>query len=139
MESLNKRGTLSTHVNYWVGNNKIRLNNVTTSSFPTFAEFNTFYGAQATASRAVAFRPGDFIRFANHSKVYQITENTAYTSNDYFGDVQFYPALQQDVPAGTQVTVYDVPFEVFNTTDIQEYSFGVADKNKIILQVQEAL
>jgi hypothetical protein len=137
MEALNKKGGLTTHTNYFSGNNKIRLN--ADASFPTWTEFNTFYGAQASAQRAVGFRPGDFIRFANHSKVYQITENTAYSGVNFFSDVQFFPALQSDVPIGTAVTVYDVPFEVFNTNDTQEYSYGVGDRNKIILEVQEAL
>jgi len=137
MDALNKKGGLTAHTNYFVGNNKLRLN--ADASFPTITEFNTYWGSQATAQRAVAFRPGDFIRFANHSKVYQITENTAYTATNYFGDVQFYPALQRDVPIGTAVTVYDVPFEVFNSNDTQEYSYSVGDRNKIILEVQEAL
>jgi hypothetical protein len=82
---------------------------------------------------------GDFIRFANHSKVYQILENVNNSSSTTFTNLEIFPPLFAAVPNGTQVFVHQVPFEVYNVSDSQEYKYSIGDDNSIILDLQEAL
>ena len=91
----------------------------------------------AGGNPANAFRAGDFIRFNNHSKVYQIVENAALSSN--IATLNIYPGLYVSVPGTTFVTINNVPFQVFNTNDTQEYSYATGRDNNIVLELQEAL
>lgn len=84
-----------------------------------------------------AFRAGDFIKFANHSKVYQIVETAALSGTT--ATINFYPGLIVSIPSGiTDVVINNVPFQVFNTNDTQEYSYATGRENNIILELQEA-
>lgn len=84
-----------------------------------------------------AFRAGDFIKFSNHSKVYQLTENATLSGSS--ATLNFYPGLIVPLTGGvTNITYHDVPFQVFNTNDTQEYSYATGMSNNIILELQEA-
>jgi len=63
---------------------------------------------------------GDFVKFASHTKVYQITADRSGN-----GAVSIYPALQASVPSGNAITYNSVPFTVRLSDDIQEFSVGV--------------
>jgi len=82
---------------------------------------------------------GDFIRFDNHSKVYQIIEDVAASSTSRTSAFSIYPNLYTNVPSGTPTYIYRVPFEVFNQNDSQEYMYSTGDNNSISLDLHEAL
>lgn len=90
----------------------------------------------AGGNPANAFRAGDFIKFSNHSKVYQIVENATLSGSS--ATLNIYPALILAVPVSTGITINNVPFQVFNTNDTQEYSFATGRDNNIVLELQEA-
>lgn len=83
-----------------------------------------------------ALRAGDFVKFGGHSKVYQIVENA--TQSGGYITINIYPALIVAVGSGETATLNNVPFEVFNSNDSQEYNYGISENN-IILELQEAL
>jgi hypothetical protein len=68
---------------------------------------------------------GDFIRFANHSKVYQLTADV---NSNVSGQLTLpiYPQLRADVPLGTAAVVRDVPFTVRLVRDAQEFESAVS-------------
>ena len=69
-------------------------------------------------------KAGDFIKFANHSKVYMVVADQSDIST---GTLTIEPPLTTAVSSST--IVYDnVPFTVYLTNDIQE--FGVVGNDK---------
>jgi hypothetical protein len=107
-----------------VGSTRLTLNTLSSSVF-------TANGANAT----VALRAGDFIKFAGHSKVYQIVETAAVVSSQAVIDI--YPPLIFNVST-EQAVINNVPFQVFNTNASQEFQYEVNGNNSIILELQEA-
>ncbi len=73
-----------------------------------------------------AFKSGDFIKFASHSKVYMIVADVQASSNA--STVTIEPPLLQTVADDSIVTYDNVPFTVHLTNDIQE--FGVVGTTK---------
>lgn len=80
---------------------------------------------------------GDFIRFSNHNKVYQLTEDVVLNSTGG-GTLNFFPNLIFPVSSGEEILYYDVPFRVYSKNETQEYGFGIGNANDITLQVKEA-
>ncbi len=68
---------------------------------------------------------GDFVRFANHSKVYQVTADV---NSNVSGQLtlSIFPQLRADIPLGTQAIVKDVPFTVRLIRDAQEFDSAVS-------------
>lgn len=64
---------------------------------------------------------GDFIRFSNHSKIYQVRDDVD-SSASGLGTLTVYPALIEDVTADTNVIVNDVDFTLSLTNDVQQFS-----------------
>lgn len=62
---------------------------------------------------------GDFFKFANHTKVYQVSTNLTGA-----GTLEFYPPLQSAVPSTTAIGYNDVAFTVRLAADVQEFSVG---------------
>ncbi|GLQ31667.1 hypothetical protein [Litoribrevibacter albus] len=78
------------------------------------------------------FKAGDLIRFANHSKVYQITESVT-SSASGTATVKLHTALHvSDITTGTIVIIDAVPFTVQLQRDTQEFSL----KPGLITRVQ---
>ena len=73
-----------------------------------------------------AFKSGDFIKFASHSKVYMIVADVQASSGA--STVTIEPPLLQTVADDSIVTYDNVPFTVHLTNDIQE--FGVVGTTK---------
>jgi hypothetical protein len=92
--------------------------------------------AAAGGDTSKAFRAGDFIKFASHSKVYQIVENAAMAGSST--TLNIYPALIYPIGTSEAITINNVPFQVFNLNDTQEYSYSTGRSNNIILELQEA-
>ena len=66
-----------------------------------------------------AFKAGDFIKFASHSKVYMIVEDVQASSNA--STVTIEPPLITALADDSVVTYDNVPFTVHLTNDIQEF------------------
>ena len=63
---------------------------------------------------------GDFIRFSNHSKVYQVSEDVD-SSASGAGTILIYPALIETVEADTDILVNNVDFTLALDNDLQEF------------------
>ena len=72
-----------------------------------------------------AFKAGDFIKFASHSKVYMIVADVQASSNA--STVTIEPPLISTVANNSIVTYDNVPFTVHLTNDIQEFGVSGAD------------
>jgi hypothetical protein len=72
-----------------------------------------------------AFKAGDFIKFASHSKVYMIVADVQASSNA--STVTIEPPLISTVANDSIVTYDNVPFTVHLTNDIQEFGVSGAD------------
>ena len=95
--------------------------------------------AQDTTKR---FRTGDFIKFANHTKVYMVVADVTSSSNS--ATVTIEPPLVSNLADNETVTYDNVPFTVYLTNDVQE--FGTVGANasgdllyQFELDVEEAL
>jgi len=68
---------------------------------------------------------GDFIKFANHSKIYKLVNGIHITClDDGFGTITFedakiYPAAVVNIPANTNITFYKPSFRVSLINDVQ--------------------
>ena len=91
---------------------------------------------------AGALKTGDFIKFANHSKVYMVVADVTPSSNS--ATVTIEPPLVSSLADNEAVTYDNVPFTVYLTNDVQE--FGTVGANasgdllyQFELDVEEAL
>ena len=89
-----------------------------------------------------AFKAGDFIKFASHTKVYMIVADVQASSNA--STVTIEPPLIETVANDSVVTYDNVPFTVHLVNDIQEFGTVGADKDgavlyKFELDVEETL
>lgn len=100
--------------------------------------YNSALFGSAGLDPARAMLAGDFVRFGNHNKCYQLTENVTFNTTGG-GVIKIFPNLIDPVPINTAVTYHTVPFHVFSKNDQQEYQFGIGNENNIVLQLQEAV
>ena len=74
---------------------------------------------------------GDFIKFANHSKIYKMVNGIHITClDDNFGTItvenaQIYPAAVVNIPANTSITLFKPSFTVSLMNDVQSVPTGV--------------
>ena len=78
---------------------------------------------------------GDYIKFANHDKVYMVVADNSDIST---GSLTIEPPLRTAV-SGADITYDDVPFTVSLTNDIQEYNIGTTNLYAYELDVVEVL
>jgi hypothetical protein len=104
-------------------------------SFDTAYNSSLFTGS---LSASKGLRAGDFIKFSNHDKVYQITDDVTFSASGG-GTINFFPNLTDAVTTSHTITYRSVPFTVFNKNDTQEYEYAIGGDNQITLQLQEAL
>jgi hypothetical protein len=82
-----------------------------------------------------AFKAGDFIKFASHTKVYMIVADVQASSNA--STVTIEPPLIATVANDSVVTYDNVPFTVYLTSDIQEFGVsGVSNDGKLYYEYQ---
>ena len=82
-----------------------------------------------------AFKAGDFIKFASHTKVYMVVADVQASSNA--STVTIEPPLIATVADDSVVTYDNVPFTVYLTNDIQEFGVsGVSNDGKIYYEYQ---
>jgi hypothetical protein len=97
---------------------------------------SNFTNAGTTATGAL--KAGDFVKFTNHNKVYQLTADVTIDSSGT-GNLALFPGLYSAVTTTTNLTYWDVPFTVFNSENTQEYQMTVGDVTGITLKLHEAL
>lgn len=100
-------------------------------------DFDTITSANLSDATQ-AFRAGDFIKFTNHNKTYQITDDVTINGSGG-GTINIFPGLYTAITTSHDVTYWDVPFTVFNTETTQEYSLTIGDEAAISLKLHEAL
>ena len=82
-----------------------------------------------------AFKAGDFIKFASHSKVYMVVADVQASSNA--STVTIEPPLIATVADDSVVTYDNVPFTVYLTSDIQEFGVsGVSNDGALYYEYQ---
>ena len=97
---------------------------------------SNFTAAGTTATGAL--RAGDFVKFTNHNKVYQLTADVTIDASGN-GTLALFPGLYSAVTTTADLTYWDVPFTVFNSENTQEYQMTVGDVTGITLKLHEAL
>jgi hypothetical protein len=95
-----------------------------------------FVSAGTTATGAL--KAGDFVKFSNHNKMYQLTEDATIDSSGNL-TLSIWPGLYSAITTTTDAVYWDVAFTVFNTEQVQEYEFGIGDQASISLKLHEAL
>jgi hypothetical protein len=79
-------------------------------------------------------KAGDFIKFANHSKVYMLTADRSGN-----GSVAIQPQLVAAVGSGVAVTYNSVPFTVRLNNDLQQYRLSGYERYTYEVDMVEAL
>ena len=103
--------------------------------------FDTLRPSDFTSAGTTAtgcFLAGDFVKFTNHNKVYQLTDDATCDANGY-ATLAIFPALYEALTTSHDLWYWDVPFTVFNTEQSQEYSLDSGDSTVIQLKLMEAL
>ena len=92
----------------------------------------------AGADLNVGFRAGDFVKFSNHNKVYQITDDVVWNATGG-GTMNIFPNLVDAVTTSDTIVYDDVPFLMFSTADTQEYQYSIGGDNQVSITLQEAV
>lgn len=95
-----------------------------------------------TADTSGSLKAGDFLKFANHNKVYMVVADVTPSSNA--ATVTIEPPLISSLADDEGVTYDSVPFTVYLTNDIQEFGAVGSDNSgnllyEFELDVEEAL
>ena len=69
-------------------------------------------------------KKGDFIKFSDHSKVYQLTSDTNLDGSSV-DTISIFPGLLQTLTSGATVTYNNVPFQVTNLNDNLEIEMDI--------------
>jgi hypothetical protein len=97
---------------------------------------SNFTSAGTTATGAL--KAGDFVKFSNHDKVYQLTDDMTVDGSGN-GTLQIFPGLYTAQSTSEDALYYDVAFTVFNTEQAQEYQLTVGDQATMTLKLHEAI
>ena len=82
------------------------------------------------------FAAGDYIKFGNHSKVYQVTQSST-TDGSGNGTMVIGGALVADVPSSTAIIRNAVPFTCILDNEAQEYEMGAGGISSLSLDMRE--
>jgi hypothetical protein len=88
------------------------------------------------ASKNEVLRAGDFIKFANHDKVYMVAENVN-TNSSLEATITITPGLVTTVPNGTLLTTTAVPFTVCLEEFEQDYNVTFGGISTMGLKMRE--
>ena len=91
-----------------------------------------------TANTVVIFKAGDFLKFANHDKVYTVTEDAV---SDGSGDetINIEPALVTSPATDSAITYTSVPFTVALRSGVQEFDTGTSGLFSFEVDFEEVL
>ena len=85
---------------------------------------------------AGSLKAGDFLKFASHTKVYQVVSDVTPSSNA--ATVTIEPPLLEALTNDSTVTYDAVPFTVYLTSGVQSYSMGINNLYNYEFDVCEA-
>ena len=85
---------------------------------------------------AGSLKAGDFLKFASHTKVYQVVSDVTPSSNA--ATVTIEPPLLEALTNDSTVTYDAVPFTVYLTSSVQSYSMGINNLYNYEFDVCEA-
>ena len=88
------------------------------------------------ADSAGSLKAGDFLKFASHTKVYQVVSDVTPSSNA--ATVTIEPPLIEALANDSTVTYDAVPFTVYLTSSVQSYSMGINNLYNYEFDVCEA-
>ena len=85
---------------------------------------------------AGSLKAGDFLKFASHTKVYQVVSDVTPSSNA--ATVTIEPPIIEALANDSTVTYDAVPFTVYLTSSVQSYSMGINNLYNYEFDVCEA-
>ena len=85
---------------------------------------------------AGSLKAGDFLKFASHTKVYQVVSDVTPSSNA--ATVTIEPPIIEALADDSTVTYDAVPFTVYLTSSVQSYSMGINNLYNYEFDVCEA-
>jgi hypothetical protein len=85
---------------------------------------------------AEVLRAGDYFKFANHSKVYQAVINCNSLS-DGNATLTFASPTVSNVPAGTSLTITNVPFTAIIDSTEQDVTVGFGGMTEVEVKMRE--
>lgn len=88
------------------------------------------------AANAYIFAAGDFVKFANHSKVYQVVA-PCQANGSGTGTIFFSGALVETVPAFTQIRITAIPFTAVLAANVQSWDVGRGGITSMSLAMRE--
>ena len=88
------------------------------------------------ADSAGSLKAGDFLKFASHTKVYQVVSDVTPSSNA--ATVTIEPPIIEALANDSTVTYDAVPFTVYLTSSVQSYSMGINNLYNYEFDVCEA-
>lgn len=85
-----------------------------------------------------SLKDGDYIKFSNHDKVYQLTSDVDQdaSSVDTFN---IFPVLTTQIDSSTTITYNSVPWKVFLLSDTQVFTTGTDGKYRLDINVREEI
>jgi len=86
----------------------------------------------------VIFKAGDYLKFANHDKVYTVTADVT-SSGAGAATIAIEPALITSPATDSAITYTSVPFTVALTTRVQEFSTGTSGLFEFEIDLEEVL
>lgn len=99
----------------------VQLLSSTTPSY-NFTKGTKTIPVNGTASGTL--KKGDFIKFSDHDKVYQLTSDTNLDGSSV-DTISIFPGLLQTLTSGATVTYNNVPFQVTNLNDNLEIEMDI--------------
>jgi len=86
----------------------------------------------------VIFKAGDYLKFANHDKVYAVTVDAS-SSGAGAATIAIEPALITSPATDSAITYTSVPFTVALTSRVQEFSTGTTGLFEFEIDLEEVL
>ena len=86
----------------------------------------------------VIFKAGDYLKFANHDKVYTVTADAS-SSGAGAATIAIEPALITSPANDSAITYTSVPFTVALTTRVQEFSTGTTGLFEFEIDLEEVI
>ena len=86
----------------------------------------------------VIFKAGDYLKFANHDKVYTVTADVS-SSGAGAATIAIEPALITSPATDSAITYTSVPFTVALTSRVQEFSTGTTGLFEFEIDLEEVL
>ena len=87
----------------------------------------------------VIFKAGDYLKFANHDKVYTVVADVTSDASGGTTEITIEPALITSPANDSAITYTSVPFTVALTTRVQEFSTGTTGLFEFEIDLEEVL